>query len=348
MTITVAVTNRLFFSESAVRIFVQRELKMIKQKTIKCAKGEPEKVIVLPEGQNQTIKQAAELIESQACARTIPLTPQRIAESGKLEEFAKSYYELVGKKDKITLKQARRLVEDPFYFATMMVRLGYAHCVIGGLSLPSRMILRIFLKVIGVKEKGGVVSEIGFVEQANDIIAFADVAVNPSPTPAQLAHITRDSCRTYQILTRRQPRAALVSYSTGDSGKGRSVDKIKEAFGIFQQKYASPDWMVFGPCQVDAALNPEVARVKGSPFTRKSANILIGGSLDVANSLYKLAENLWERQAGHELKKVLLSQGLKYPAVDLSRGDKVLDITNTAAALSLIAEQREIDPYFLS
>ncbi len=305
------------------------------------------RVIVFPEASHPEVKQAVELITLGGWAIPLALTPEKITASSKLDEFGHAYAELARKRGEIALPDARELIQDPFYFAALMVRQGYAHGLVGGLTISSHDILSIFLNVIGVREEAGVASEIGFVTQGNRTLAFADVAVNPDPSPKQLAYITRDSCQTYELITGKPARAALVSYSTGDSGKGHLVDKIHETLGLFEQRYADPNWTVFGPCQVDSALDTEVARTKGGPFTDEPANILIGGNLDVANSLYKLAQSLWETKEGRQANKIVLPQGLKYPAVDISRGATARDIVNSAAALCLITEEREIDPYFV-
>jgi phosphate acetyltransferase len=294
------------------------------------------KIVVLPELPVEAAKvgdgpmaEAARLASEAGEARIIPLSRERIQDSGKLNEFVERYREVRG-----LLKSKRdmvhRLVSKPNVFAVGMVRLGYAHGMISGKYTQSYNVMAA-VNALMQHEPGKIASTLFFCEPPEAypvfrLLAIADVVVNPYPSSEQIASIAETSCETFQALTGLEPRAAILSYSTGTSGRGELVDRIHAAVAAYQRR--GRPWFVYGPCQFDAAINPAVARNKrGCPFTDAPANIIIGPTLDVANNMYKATQ--WLIPGARTM---LCSQGVALPVDDLSRGDDAQAIHNVIAA----------------
>jgi len=321
------------------------------------AKSDP-KVVVLPEiGKERNLhgppvlERAMGVAQSQGLARAIGLSKESIEESGKIEEFAEQYCRLRGL-DSGRLKGVMRLIRMPGVFGAMMVRLGYAHGMISGKYTSSFTVMAAVRAMIPAIE-GYEPSSLFLIEPPHNypvfpVMGIADVVVNTDPAPGQLAGIIATTCETFETLTGLTARAAVMSYSTGDSGSGPMVDKIRQAMDAYMRR--KEKWMVFGPCQVDAAINPAVARnKKGCPFIDEPANVLIGPNLDVANTIYKAFRWLIPG-----CRSMLCSQGLSLPVDDLSRGDDVDDIVNVIAANVVKAQAIEkrggvpFNDYFLT
>ena len=164
------------------------------------------------------------------------------------------------------------------------------------------------------------------------LIAVADVVANEHPDPEQIASIAETTCDTFHALSGLESRAALLSYATGASGRGESVERVRAAAEACARRGGR--WLVFGPCQLDAAILPDVARNKpGCPFADAPANVLIGPSLDVSNNIYKAVQWLIPG-----CQTTLCSQGLALPVDDISRGDDEQAITN-AIAVNVVKAQ---------
>jgi phosphate acetyltransferase len=286
-------------------------------------------------------------------AKIIPVSREMIQDSGKIEEFAERYREVRGLlKNKRAM--VRKLVSKPNVFAVGMVRLGYAHGMVSGKYTQSYNVMAA-VNALMEHEEGKIASTLFFCEPPDDypvfrLLAVADVVVNPYPDAEQIASIAETSCETFKALTGLEPRAAILSYSTGTSGKGDLVDRIHAAIEAYQQR--GREWFVYGPCQFDAAINPEVAKNKrGCPFTDAPANIIIGPTLDVANNMYKAVQ--WMIPG---CRSMLCSQGVALPVDDLSRGDDAQAIRNVIAANVCKAQAAEaagkypgpIDEHFLN
>jgi len=322
------------------------------------AKKSP-KIVVLPELAIEREKvsdgpmaRAAARAEKDGVARIIPITAEMIARSGKLDEFVARYLEVRG----LPKKQAgmvRRLVSKPTVFAVGMVRLGYAHGMVSGKYTQSYNVMAA-VNALMEHEPGKIASTLFFCEPPPSypvfrLLGVADVVVNPFPDAEQIASIAETSCETFQALTGLEPRVAILSYSTGTSGKGELVERIHAAVAAFQRR--GRDWFVFGPCQFDAAINPDVAKnKKGCPFTDAPANIVVGPTLDVANNMYKAVQWLIPGS-----RTMLCSQGVSLPVDDLSRGDNEQAIYNVIAANVVKAQAAEaagkypqaVDEFFL-
>lgn len=296
---------------------------------------------------------AAERAESDGIAKIIPLSREMIHESGKLDEFVERYREVRGLPES-RRPMVRRLVSKPNVFAVGMVRLGYAHGMISGKYTQSYNVMAA-VNALMEHEPGRIASTLFFCEPPDDypvfrLLSVGDVVVNPFPTAEQIASIVETSCETFEALSGIEPRAAILSYSTGTSGKGELVDRIHEAVAAYERR--GREWFVYGPCQFDAAINPEVARNKrGCPFTDAPANVIIGPTLDVANNVYKAVQWLIPGS-----RTMLCSQGVSLPVDDLSRGDDEQAIYNVIAANVVKAQVAEaagkypgpIDDCFLS
>jgi|GEM_PF-2447169 len=317
------------------------------------------KIVVLPELPVEREKvgegpmaRAARRAESDGLARIVPLSGEMIQESGKLDEFVERYIEVrrlpAGQRGMV-----RRLVSKPNVFAVGMVRLGYAHGMISGKYTQSYNVMAA-VNALMEQQPGRIASTLFFCEPPADypvfrLLGVADVVVNPFPNAEQIASIVETSCETFKTLSGTEPRAAVLSYSTGTSGKGELVQRIHEAIAAYQRR--GREWFVFGPCQFDAALSPEVAKNKrGCPFTDAPANLVVGPTLDVANNIYKAVQWLIPGS-----KTMLCSQGVVLPVDDLSRGDTEDAIYNVIAANVVKAQAAEaagkypgpVDDFFL-
>ena len=303
------------------------------------------KIVVLPELPVERAKnpagpmgRAAGRAETDGIARIVPLSREMIHESGKLDEFADRYREIRGL-PKTQEKMVRKLVAKPNVFAVGMVRLGYAHGMISGKYTQSYNVMAA-MNALMAHEAGRISSAAFFCEPPEgypvfSLLAVADVVVNTFPDAEQIASIAETTCETFKTLSGIEPRAAILSYSTGTSGRGELVERIVDAVEAYGRR--GRDWFVYGPCQFDAAINPEVAKNKrGCPFTDAPANIVIGPTLDVANNIYKAVQWLIPG-----CRTMLCSQGVALPVDDLSRGDDEQAIYNVLAANVVKAQAAE-------
>ncbi|RMB59602.1 phosphate acetyltransferase [Tessaracoccus antarcticus] len=307
--------------------------------------------IVLPEGDEPRILlAAAALLTRGVCRLTLLGDPLAIkakaaelgadiscaefinpADSEHLEQFAMRYAELRAKKG-VTLEQAREKVTDVSYFGTMMVLEGLAGGMVSGAAHTTAHTIRPALEVIRTRPGVSVVSSVVFMCLADHVLVFGDCAVNPNPTPIQLADIAISSAATARDFGI-EPRVAMLSYSTGQSGLGSDVDLVAEATALVAKR--EPGLLVDGPLQFDAAVDPGVARSKrpGSPVAGR-ATVLVFPDLDAGNIAYKAVQ----RTAGAlAIGQVL--QGLNKPVNDLSRGATVGDIVNTIAITAVQASE---------
>ncbi len=169
----------------------------------------------------------------------------------------------------------------------------------------------------------------------NKVFIFADCAVMPNPTPEQLAEIAASSAQLAGIFDM-EPRVAMISYSTGNSGEGKDVDVVKKAVEIANTN--NPDILIEGPLQFDAAIDPRVAITKiPNSIIAGNANVFVFPSLNTGNAVYKAVQ----RAAENAIAIGPVLQGLKKPVNDLSRGSTVLDIINTVAITALQANENK-------
>ncbi|WP_297669687.1 phosphate acetyltransferase [uncultured Desulfovibrio sp.] len=249
--------------------------------------------------------------------------------SEKFEEYAAAYAEYRKKKG-VTLEQARDTLSDATYFATMMVKKDDADGMVSGAVNTTAHTIRPAFEFIKTKPGFSVVSSVFLMCLKDRVLAFGDCAVNPNPTAQQLAEIAVASARTAEVFGI-EPRVAMLSYSTGASGKGADVDVVIEATKL--AKEMAPELALEGPLQYDAAIDPTVAQTKlpGSKVAGK-ATVFIFPDLNTGNNTYKAVQ----RAAGAVAIGPVL-QGLNKPVNDLSRGCTVPDIVNTVAITAVQA-----------
>lgn len=306
--------------------------------------------IVLPEGTEERILQAAEILlrrgvvhitllgESDAVrtrARTLGLglTDVKIVDpltSPQLDTFTRQYYEMRRHKG-ISEQMARDTITDVSYFGTMMVYTGAADGMVSGSVHTTAHTIRPALQIIRARPGISVVSSVFLMCLADRVLVYGDCAVNPDPDAEQLADIAISSAETAAIYGI-EPRIAMCSYSSGESGKGQDVEKVRSATRIVRQR--RPDLAVEGPIQYDAAVDAGVARTKmpGSKVAGH-ATVFIFPDLNTGNNLYKAVQRSANAVA---IGPVL--QGLKKPVNDLSRGCTVTDIVNTVAITAIQAQ----------
>ena len=250
------------------------------------------------------------------------------------DDYAATYYELRKKKG-ITPEQARDTMTDATYFGTMMVKKDDADGMVSGSINTTAHTIRPAFEFVKTKPGFSVVSSVFLMCLKDRVLAFGDCAVNPNPTAQQLAEIAIASAHTAQVFGI-EPRVAMLSYSTGTSGKGADVDVVVEATRI--AKEMAPDLALEGPLQYDAAIDPSVAKTK-MPDSQVAgrATVFIFPDLNTGNNTYKAVQ----RAAGAVAIGPVL-QGLNKPVNDLSRGCTVPDIVNTVAitAVQAAAEKK--------
>ncbi len=246
------------------------------------------------------------------------------------DDYVNTYYEL-RKEKKMTLEISKDLMEDGSYFGTMMVYKGDADGMVSGAAHTTQHTILPALQFIKTKPNSSVVSSIFFMCLEDRVSIFGDCAINPNPTAEQLAEIaisSADSSLAFGI----EPKIAMLSYSSGSSGKGDEVDKVRTATEIVRQK--RPDLKIEGPIQYDAAVDPVVGQSKmPNSEVAGHASVLIFPDLNTGNNTYKAVQ----RETGALAIGPML-QGLNKPVNDLSRGCTVDDIINTVVITAIQAQ----------
>ena len=245
-------------------------------------------------------------------------------------DYVNTYYEL-RKQKKMTLEIARDLMEDGSYFGTMMVYKGHADGMVSGAAHTTQHTILPALQFIKTKPNSSVVSSIFFMCLEDRVSIFGDCAINPNPTAEQLAEIAISSAESSMAFGI-EPKIAMLSYSSGSSGKGDEVDKVRTATEIVRHK--RPDLKIEGPIQYDAAVDPEVGQSKmPNSEVAGHASVLIFPDLNTGNNTYKAVQ----RETGALAIGPML-QGLNKPVNDLSRGCTVDDIINTVVITAIQAQ----------
>ncbi|SFD49434.1 phosphate acetyltransferase [Streptomyces aidingensis] len=247
------------------------------------------------------------------------------------ERFAEVYAKLRAHRG-VTYELAYDVVTDVSYFGTLMVHEGLADGMVSGAEHSTAATIRPAFEIIRTKPGAAIVSSVFFMCLADRVLVYGDCAVNPDPDAAQLADIAIQSAATAAQFGV-EPRIAMLSYSTGTSGTGADVDKVREATELVRT--LRPDLKAEGPIQYDAAVEPTVAAAKlpGSEVAGQ-ATVLIFPDLNTGNNTYKAVQ----RSAGAVAVGPVL-QGLRKPVNDLSRGALVQDIVNTVAITAVQAQQ---------
>ncbi|WP_455210665.1 phosphate acetyltransferase [Kaarinaea lacus] len=246
------------------------------------------------------------------------------------QRFANTYYELRKHKG-ISREMAFDAMADVSYFGTMMVYHDLADGMVSGSIHTTQHTIRPSFETIKTKPDAKIVSSVFFMCLEDRVLVFGDCAVNPSPDAEQLADIAIHSALTAQKFGV-EPRIAMLSYSTGKSGKGEAVDKVRQATALVQQR--RPDLKIAGPIQYDAAVDASVAKTKlpGNEVAG-NATVFIFPDLNTGNNTYKAVQ-----RSANALAIGPVLQGLNKPVNDLSRGCTVPDIVNTVAITAIQAQ----------
>ncbi|MBE8724073.1 phosphate acetyltransferase [Flavobacterium hungaricum] len=252
------------------------------------------------------------------------------SESKMYEDYANTYYELRKNKN-VSITMARDLMEDVSYFGTMMVYKGHADGMVSGAAHTTQHTILPALQFIKTKPNSSVVSSVFFMCLEDRVSVFGDCAINPNPTAEQLAEIAISSAESSSAFGI-EPKIAMLSYSSGSSGKGDEVDKVRTATEIVKQK--RPDLKIEGPIQYDAAVDRAVGKSKmPDSEVAGQASVLIFPDLNTGNNTYKAVQ----RETGALAIGPML-QGLNKPVNDLSRGCTVDDIINTVVITAIQAQ----------
>ncbi|WP_462329810.1 phosphate acetyltransferase [Thiohalocapsa halophila] len=306
--------------------------------------------VVLPEGTDERILRAAEILTLRGVADlTLLGNPEKIRRridelglqladiaiidpmgSPKRDEYAGVYFELRKHKG-ISEQMAYDALEDVSYFGTLMVYCGDADGMVSGAAHTTQHTIRPSFETIKTKPHTKLVSSVFFMCLADRVLVYGDCAVNPNPDAEQLADIAITSAGTAAAFGV-EPRVAMLSYSTGTSGKGEDVERVREAARIARGR--RPDLKIEGPIQYDAAVDASVARSKlPDSEVAGQATVFIFPDLNTGNNTYKAVQRSADAVA---IGPVL--QGLNKPVNDLSRGCTVTDIVNTVAITAIQAQ----------
>jgi len=324
--------------------------RMFQYQLVKRAK-EHKKHIVLPEGDDDRILIAADTLIKQDVVdltilgnkETISAALKRLnlsldieqikiinpSTSERYDDYAATLYELRKNKN-VSVQMARDLMQDVSYFGTMMVFKGEADGMVSGAAHTTQHTIRPALQFVKTKPGVSTVSSVFFMCLPNRVSVFGDCAVNPKPTAEQLADIAISSSQTSKMFGI-EPKVAMLSYSSGTSGEGEEVEKVRKATELVHQRM--PDLKVEGPIQYDAAVDPSVGKKK-MPDSKVAgqASVLIFPDLNTGNNTYKAVQ----RETGALAIGPIL-QGLNKPVNDLSRGCTVEDIFNTVVVTAIQA-----------
>ncbi|MBD2312406.1 phosphate acetyltransferase [Desertifilum sp. FACHB-1129] len=309
--------------------------------------------IVFPEGDEERILLASEILRRRGVAEIVLLGKEgeireKIATLGLSlngvqiidplrspwhDEFATTYYNLRRHKG-ITEDCARDMMHDVSYFGTMMVYKDLADGMVSGAQHTTAHTIRPALEFIRTQPGTSIVSSVFLMCLADRVLVYGDCAVNPNPNTQQLADIAISSAATAQTFGV-EPRIAMLSYSTGASGKGADVDKVREATQLVRE--LRPDLKIEGPIQYDAAVDSEVAHTKlPDSEVAGQATVFIFPDLNAGNNTYKAVQ-----RSANAVAIGPLLQGLRKPVNDLSRGCTVTDIVNTVAITAIQAQKSD-------
>ena len=315
------------------------------------------KTIVLPEATDSRILEAAQIVKSEGYANIILIgDEEKVKEIAndkgtniediqivnplkdkKTEEYAKALYELRKAKG-MTLEEAEKLIQEPIYFGMMMLKNGEADGLVSGAAHSTANTLRPALQILKTKPGTKLVSaffimcvpECKYGE--NGTFIFGDSGLNQNPTADELSEIAISSAESFENLVQKEPKVAMLSYSTYGSAKSELTEKVIEATKLVKHK--KDNLLVDGELQLDAAIVPEISKSKapGSEI-EGHANVLIFPDLNAGNIGYKLVQRLAKAEAYGPL-----CQGIAKPVNDLSRGCSSDDIVGVVAITAVQAQ----------
>ncbi|MGW7066678.1 phosphate acetyltransferase [Streptomyces sp. NPDC054855] len=324
---------------------------MFEHKLLEQARSDKRRV-VLPEGTEERVLRAADVllrrgvcdltllgpveqIRKKAADLGVDLAASQLIDpqtSELRDAFAAKYAELRAHKG-VTVELAYDVVADVNYFGTLMVQEGFADGMVSGSVHSTAATIRPAFEIIKTKPDASIVSSVFFMCLADKVLVYGDCAVNPDPNAVQLADIAVQAAATAEQFGV-EPRIAMLSYSTGTSGSGADVDKVREATELVRESRS--DLKIEGPIQYDAAVEPSVAATKlPDSEVAGQASVLIFPDLNTGNNTYKAVQ----RSAGAIAVGPVL-QGLRKPVNDLSRGALVQDIVNTVVITAIQAQGR--------
>jgi phosphate acetyltransferase len=309
------------------------------------------KRIVLPEGEEERILRAADILVKRGTVDIVLLGDETLARrrisalalgldkveiidparSPRLEAYAAELHRLRRHRG-VTPERALDMMRDRSYFGTMMVHMGDVDGMVSGAVTTTAHTIRPAFEFIRKQPGVSIASSVLFMCLRDRVLVYADCAVVPEPTTEQLADIAISSAATAEMFGI-EPRVAMLSYSTGDSGAGADVERVRAATALVRAR--RPDLPVEGPIQYDAAVDAAVARTKipGSEVAGR-ATVLVFPDLNSGNNAYKAVQ----RSAGAVVVGPVL-QGLMKPINDLSRGASVSDIVKTVAITAIQAQE---------
>ena len=306
------------------------------------------KKIVLPEGEDDRVLEAAREIASEGLADLIILgDPDKIDIDGvtvvdpkrgeKHEEYAQKFAELRAKKG-VTIEQAREQLDDATYYATMMVKMGDADGLVSGACHSTANTLRPALQILKTAPGTKLVSAFfimctGKEEYGEDgTLLLADCGLNIDPNADELSEIAIGSAESWKFFMSDEPRVAMLSFSTMGSAKGDTPTKVQEATKLANEK--APELALDGDLQLDAALVPSVANLKApNSNVAGKANVLVFPDLQSGNIGYKLVQRFADAEAYGPI-----LQGIARPVNDLSRGCSAEDIVGVVAITAVQAQ----------
>ncbi|HEY7515913.1 MAG TPA: phosphate acetyltransferase [Vicinamibacteria bacterium] len=305
--------------------------------------------VVFPEGLEERAVRAAGILRDEDLLRPVLLAPRKDLEARaaalgvsldgietrdprgdpKIQDYAAAYHDLRRHKG-VTAEEAASRARLPHYFGALMVNAGDVHGMVSGLNSETKPFLPAF-EIVRMLEGMKRASSVFVMDWPDRTLFYADCSVNIAPDAPTLAEIGRATAATVRAFGI-EPRVAFLSFSTRDSAKDASVDRVKEAVALVRR--ADPGLTVDGEIQFDAAFVPAVARKKAgdSPFVEREANVFVFPDLNAGNIAYKITERLSGAAA---IGPIL--QGLRKPVNDVSRGCSVQDFADVAVITAALA-----------